>query len=342
MVDTHNDGPSAEDKLLASLLKLDQALHLINSLRAGVPRTFRELTSTTDPVRLKADLEDNTTAVKGDLNALTGLVGDLHQIVQDAEATKHGLVNRDGYPLAEGILQNDISEPVSAVGLHSAYTWEKKAACHGSFASARAKEELRKFPPVVRRLVDSNQGHRLGLEVTTAASRLGKKREGESVRDIEEARGWAQSYEPRMETVEEVMGRALVGLTIKIDGVLQAHLAFRAVDGGGLTLLVAERVVVCAPDEQMNVWSEPTHIVFQRVTHLANAALLHFRVRQPNSVTAVFLSWLHSYHNLFTAKCTACGRHLSFDSEESKMLPPTYRDFTSSHLPYHPRCAPLQ
>eukprot|EP00124_Ichthyophonus_hoferi_P005632 Ihof_evm2s870 gene=Ihof_evmTU2s870 len=213
MVETVVEGAASPDnRLVASLHKLNQTLHLINSLRTGVRRIFKDLTITMDPTQLRTELEGNTTTVKGDINALLGLVAELHAIVQDAEASRQGLLNSQGHPLPEGMLLNDISNPVSAAQIHQAYTWEKKVGCHGQFAAANAREEMRKFPRVSRKLVERKQGYKLGPGTVMSLSQP-LRHEGERMKEIEDSLGWTASYDPRMDIVKETLGTNLVGLT---------------------------------------------------------------------------------------------------------------------------------
>ncbi|KNC83054.1 hypothetical protein SARC_04672 [Sphaeroforma arctica JP610] len=103
----------------------------------------------------------------------------------------------------------------------------------------------------------------------------------------------------------------------------------------------AGRVCVTAVDEQVSVWHSSEHRVFRRMTDQANAAILYFTAHKPEAVLSSFLVWLHSYHNLFTAKCSRCDRHLCYDSEEFQYLPPVVRSFATEnkkHIVYHRQC----
>ncbi|KAA3674101.1 uncharacterized protein DEA37_0005819 [Paragonimus westermani] len=54
--------------------------------------------------------------------------------------------------------------------------------------------------------------------------------------------------------------------------------------------------------------------LFQRITSLAQSALLHYsNDYQPPSAVRGLLVWLHSYHDLFTSPCTRCGQLLGQD-----------------------------
>jgi len=76
-----------------------------------------------------------------------------------------------------------------------------------------------------------------------------------------------------------------------------------------LRSLVVEWVVVKGFNEELYdkdgklmLWSNSRYIVFQKVTEHANAAMLHFYSPLiPDLAVRSFMTWLHSYANLFTA-----------------------------------------
>lgn len=84
-----------------------------------------------------------------------------------------------------------------------------------------------------------------------------------------------------------------------------------------------------------DIWSKSKYTVFQKVTDHANAAMLHFHMPHVAGQLALqsFMTWLHSYANLFSQSCHKCGCHL-LDN-----LPPTWRDFRTLD-PYHESCRP--
>uniref|UniRef100_T1J9H8 Mediator of RNA polymerase II transcription subunit 27 n=1 Tax=Strigamia maritima TaxID=126957 RepID=T1J9H8_STRMM len=123
-------------------------------------------------------------------------------------------------------------------------------------------------------------------------------------------------------------------LQITIGQTLKALIVLRS--------LVVEWVVVKGFNEdfyvndgkELGLWSSSQYIVFQKVTEHANAAMLHFYSPLiPDLAVRSFMTWLHSYFNLFTAPCRRCGKHLNDN------LPPTWRDVRNLD-PYHESCRP--
>ncbi|XP_054721799.1 mediator of RNA polymerase II transcription subunit 27-like [Uloborus diversus] len=85
-------------------------------------------------------------------------------------------------------------------------------------------------------------------------------------------------------------------------------------------------------DEQLDMWSGSRYKIFQKVTDHANAAMLHFySPHLPDLAVRSFMTWLHSYSNLFTATCRKCGVRLHDN------MPPTWRDVRTLDA-YHEAC----
>ncbi|XP_064459151.1 LOW QUALITY PROTEIN: mediator of RNA polymerase II transcription subunit 27-like [Ornithodoros turicata] len=87
-------------------------------------------------------------------------------------------------------------------------------------------------------------------------------------------------------------------------------------------------------DDQLDIWTKSRYQVFQKVTDHANAAMLHFfSPLVPDLAVKSFLTWLHSYLNLFSAPCRRCGTRLQHN------MPPTWRDVRNLDA-YHETCRP--
>ena len=120
---------------------------------------------------------------------------------------------------------------------------------------------------------------------------------------------------------------------VTLDRILKAVLIFKG--------LMIEWVIVkgyseesCRVDGQVDVWSESKYEVFQRITQNTNAAMLNFQSPMyPDMSVKSFMTYLHSYINLFTERCKKCGYHLHNN------IPPTWREFKTLE-PYHEDCRP--
>eukprot|EP01134_Creolimax_fragrantissima_P007249 CFRG7249T1 len=152
---------------------------------------------------------------------------------------------------------------------------------------------------------------------------------------------------PSPPTLED--NSSFVGLTATVKGVFKASVSFTVLGvcsggknaSGNDVYVKAGRVCVTGVDENISVWGNSNYLVFRKMTDQANAAILYFTSHKPQAVLSSFLVWLHSYHNLFTEKCSQCDRHLCYDSEEFKYLPPVVRSFTTEqakHVAYHKQC----
>uniref|UniRef100_A0A6G1SK14 Mediator of RNA polymerase II transcription subunit 27 n=1 Tax=Aceria tosichella TaxID=561515 RepID=A0A6G1SK14_9ACAR len=88
------------------------------------------------------------------------------------------------------------------------------------------------------------------------------------------------------------------------------------------------------PDtDEIDLWSESKYNVFRRLTHQANAAVLHFQYPTvPEIAVKTFLAWFNSYSNLFTATCSRCNTRLR------KFMPPICRDFCQGFHAHHDSC----
>lgn len=111
---------------------------------------------------------------------------------------------------------------------------------------------------------------------------------------------------------------------ISLGHVLKAVVAFKG--------LMIEWVVVKGHGEALDLWTESRHQVFRKVTENAHAAMLHFySPTLPELAVRSFMTWLHSFNNLFSEPCKRCGNHLH------NALPATWRDFRTLE-PFHEEC----
>ncbi|XP_044733877.1 mediator of RNA polymerase II transcription subunit 27 [Chrysoperla carnea] len=96
--------------------------------------------------------------------------------------------------------------------------------------------------------------------------------------------------------------------------------------------LMIEWVFVKGFNEILDLWTESRHRVFRKVTENAHAAMLHFySPTLPELAVKSFMTWLHSYINLFNEPCKRCGSHIHAN------LPPTWRDFRTLEA-FHEEC----
>ncbi|KAG0379094.1 hypothetical protein BGX24_001764 [Mortierella sp. AD032] len=88
------------------------------------------------------------------------------------------------------------------------------------------------------------------------------------------------------------------------------------------------------------VWEDSSHLVFKKISQIAVGAVDYFMDKAPRSLLGLVLEWISMYTTLFTASCTGCGKHLYFDSQQFKHLPPTLYTFDDKGmaLPFHPAC----
>ncbi|CAL1528813.1 unnamed protein product [Lymnaea stagnalis] len=85
-------------------------------------------------------------------------------------------------------------------------------------------------------------------------------------------------------------------------------------------------------DGQMDLWSGSRYQVFQKITHHAEAASLHYYAPlMPEIAIKSFVLWLRGFSNLFSAPCQKCGKYLQNN------MPPTWRDYRSREA-FHDVC----
>ncbi|GJJ78764.1 mediator of RNA polymerase II transcription subunit 27 [Entomortierella parvispora] len=101
------------------------------------------------------------------------------------------------------------------------------------------------------------------------------------------------------------------------------------------------RLAVFGAGEETSVWEDSSHLVFKKISQVAVGAIDHFMAQEPRSLLGLVLEWISNYGTLFTAPCMDCKKHLYFDSQQFKHLPPTlytYSDKSPSGRPYHLQC----
>ncbi|CAH8832326.1 unnamed protein product [Trichobilharzia szidati] len=91
----------------------------------------------------------------------------------------------------------------------------------------------------------------------------------------------------------------------------------------------------------LDLFTPSRHPLFQRITSLAQCALLHFTNEyKPPSAIRGFFSWLHSYRDLFSAPCSRCGQLLGQGVELPvwRSYPQIRKDDPRSMEPHHEQC----
>lgn len=87
------------------------------------------------------------------------------------------------------------------------------------------------------------------------------------------------------------------------------------------------------PDDDIDLWSESKYSVFRKLTHHADAAILHFQYpTYPEIAVSTFLNWFSAHADLFAATCSRCNTRLR------KFIPPICRDYGPGFSPHHDHC----
>ncbi|XP_059148387.1 mediator of RNA polymerase II transcription subunit 27-like [Physella acuta] len=85
-------------------------------------------------------------------------------------------------------------------------------------------------------------------------------------------------------------------------------------------------------DGQVDIWSNSRYQVFQKITHHAVAASLHYYAPAiPEIAVKSFVLWLEGFGTLFSTPCVKCGKYLQNN------MPPTWRDYRSREA-FHDLC----
>ncbi|KAG9322082.1 hypothetical protein KVV02_005010 [Mortierella alpina] len=122
-----------------------------------------------------------------------------------------------------------------------------------------------------------------------------------------------------------------------IAGVLNAFIVMETSKKG--RCLAISRLVVFGAGEENSIWEDSNHLVFRKITQTAVGAVDYYKAKEPRSLLGLVLEWIATYRTLFTAPCAGCHKHLLFDSQHFKHLPPTLYTYDKpKHAPFHPQC----
>ncbi|KAF9428392.1 hypothetical protein BGZ94_002570 [Podila epigama] len=150
----------------------------------------------------------------------------------------------------------------------------------------------------------------------------------------------AMKAEGRHIRATRVQGQASLPSTVikvKIAAVFSAYLVVERDEQG--RCISISRIVVFGAGEEMSVWEDSHHLVFKRISQIAVGAIDYYMTKDRRSMLGATLEWLANYTTLFTSPCSKCGKHLYFDSQQFKHLPPTFYSYTTPTVqPYHPQC----
>ncbi|XP_068626543.1 mediator of RNA polymerase II transcription subunit 27-like [Battus philenor] len=117
-------------------------------------------------------------------------------------------------------------------------------------------------------------------------------------------------------------------VSITLGRVLKALVSFKG--------MKMEWVIIKSFAEKLELYTESDHYVFRRITNNAHAAMLYFYSRSlPEKALCSFLTWFHSYINLYKEPCKRCRLHMHRHS----MLLPVWRELNTLE-PYHDECKP--
>ncbi|KAI1307886.1 hypothetical protein EDD11_004358 [Mortierella claussenii] len=123
---------------------------------------------------------------------------------------------------------------------------------------------------------------------------------------------------------------------VHVSRVMNAFIVMEANKKGRCTSI--SRLVVFGAGEDNSIWEDSSHLVFKKITQIAVGAVDYFMNKEPQSLLGLVLEWLATYSTLFTAPCAGCGKHLFFDSQQFKHLPPTLYTYNQPTQPFHPQC----
>ncbi|KAF9985203.1 hypothetical protein BGZ75_003258 [Mortierella antarctica] len=122
-----------------------------------------------------------------------------------------------------------------------------------------------------------------------------------------------------------------------IAGVLNAFIVMETSKKG--RCLAISRLVVFGAGEENSIWEDSNHLVFRKITQTAVGAVDYYKAKEPRSLLGLVLEWIATYCTLFTAPCAGCHKHLLFDSQHFKHLPPTLYTYDKPKpAPFHPQC----
>ncbi|KAF9285744.1 Mediator of RNA polymerase II transcription subunit 27 [Mortierella antarctica] len=126
-------------------------------------------------------------------------------------------------------------------------------------------------------------------------------------------------------------------IKVTISAVMNAYLVLERNDQS--RCMSVSRIVVFGAGEETSIWEDSHHLVFKKISQIATGAVDHFVSKDPRSLLGATLEWLAHYTTLFSSPCAKCEKHLCFDSQQFKLLPPTFYTYSTPTVqPYHPQC----
>ncbi|KAL1515697.1 hypothetical protein AB1Y20_002314 [Prymnesium parvum] len=129
-------------------------------------------------------------------------------------------------------------------------------------------------------------------------------------------------------------------LTATVDGAFLAvvEVCLSTCARGGAPAWVPRRIAVGASDEEMMMGAHTlsAHLAFRDVSTHAGALLVALEDLEPRHRLPWLFSYISSLHNLFTAPCSGCGKHLNSSVGPAKLIPPAARSPTLQ--PFHAAC----
>ena len=84
-------------------------------------------------------------------------------------------------------------------------------------------------------------------------------------------------------------------------------------------------------------WEPSQHFVFQKLSDVFSCTVLHFMHMEPIDLLKNLLKYINAYSNIFSRKCSICGKYLNNESTATPMLPPVGKDLDKDNF-YHLNC----
>lgn len=82
---------------------------------------------------------------------------------------------------------------------------------------------------------------------------------------------------------------------------------------------------------ELDMCGQSKYEVFRKITEQAEITANLLSSNANEVALQHLLKWLHGYHNIFTARCSKCSKHLR------QMLPPVIRELRSNDI-FHEQC----
>ncbi|XP_063616329.1 mediator of RNA polymerase II transcription subunit 27 [Cydia splendana] len=290
--------------------QLNSALNSLRTLRSSVSHVFESLSN-----GLRADHgEDGKDKF---LLELQELLNNVNINLRDLDQTVNGLPVPTTLTLNLGnttyLSQETTQERQTYyTQLVNSYKWTDKVHEYSSFAHTLLSQNSLK-----RSYINSGNTKRRGK--LQSNHNVAPVQVDQVINNID------RSYNDMKITISRPFASNAV-VQINLSHVLKAVVAFKG--------LLMEWVMVKGYGETLDLWTESRHHVFRKVTENAHAAMLHFySPTLPDLAVRSFMTWLHSYVNLFSEPCKRCSCHLHHTS----LLPPAWRDFRTLE-PFHDEC----